>query len=267
MGLALRRHLALTLVLAACAAACQALGLPGGPGAARLCEDVYSDARCEAMRTVAAERLGIADTDITKLEIAPEPTPRADGILQNTGGGRPVDVLAHTATGVRRTSMCHGLPIGPACTHEQVLTIHSPIGGGYHDVPCAGEPPAGCATPLPRLEREAVAAAQALTIDRRTIPVPGPGRHEIVLGQARLPNGVLTESRAALADPWPDGLSVSSEGIRLEVRSLVPGRPAFRNSYEHGWWPGTEAVEVVLVFEARRADPGAALEIVDLVVR
>ena len=258
----------MAVAVAVLAAGCDALvGIGQGQRTARPCDQVYSQARCEAMRTVAAEQLGIADADISAMEIAPEPTPRSDGILTNLGGARPIEVLVHTARGVRTTAMCAGLATGPECTDEPALTIGSPLGGGYHDVPCNGEPPAGCATPHPTLEPEAVAAARPLRIDRRTIPVPGPGRHEIVLGQARLPNGVLTESRAELADPWPPGLTVSGEGLRLEVRSLVPGRPAFRNSYEHGWWPGTEDVEAVLVFEARRADPGATLEIVNLVVR
>jgi hypothetical protein len=63
-----------------------------------------------------------------------------------------------------------------------------------------------------------------------------------------------------------DGVRLSSEGIRLEIRSLVEGRPAFWNIHDHGWYPGTEAVEVFLVFDVRHVDPGATIEIRNVVV-
>ena len=249
-------------------AGCDALlGIGAGPQTPRPCEDVYPAARCDAMLTFAAEQLGLADGDISAIEIAPDPTPRADGGIDPRGGGRQVVVRVHTSRGLREVPMCVGVAMGPPCTDAPTLTIGTPLDAGYHDVPCEGEAPAGCATPLPTLQPDAAAAARPLVIDRRAIPVPGPGHHEIVLGQAAIPNGVLTESRATLADPWPEGMSVGREGIRLEVRPLVPGRPEFRNIYEHGWWPGTEEVEVVLVFEARRVDPGATIELLDVVVR
>jgi hypothetical protein len=145
-------------------------------------------------------------------------------------------------------------------------TIETPIPGGYRDVPCPGEPPDGCATPVPSQAPDAIADAQPLQIEERVIPVPSVGRHEVRLGTATLPNGILTTAQAELADAWPDGVRLSSEGIRLEVRSLVADRPGFWNIYDHGWYPGTEAVEVFLVFEARHIEPGATLEIRNVVV-
>jgi hypothetical protein len=259
---------ALVIAVAAALAGCAALPIaPAAPRMPRSCEAVYSVDRCDAMLTAAAESLGVPDDAVTAIEIAPEPTPRSDGILETLGGARPIVVMAHVDGRVEEVLMCGGAPSGPACRDVPALGIGSPIGAGYSDVPCAGEGPEACATPLPSQDPAALAAAEALRIDRTVIRVRGIGRHEVVLGEATLANGVLTVAQADLADPWPDSVRVSSEGFLLEIRSLEDGRPAFDNEYLHGWWPGTERVEVVLVFEARRAEPGATIEIRNLVVR
>ena len=162
--------------------------------------------------------------------------------------------------------MCGGLPSGPPCMDAPAWQIGSAIGAGYSDVPCAGEPPDGCASPVPSRGAAAIAASRSLRIDQRVIAVPGVGRHEVRLGTATVPNGVLTVAQANLVDAWPDGVRLSSDGIRLEIRSLVAGRAGFSNIYEHGWYPGTEAVDVFLVFNARHVDPGATIEIGDVIV-
>jgi hypothetical protein len=145
-------------------------------------------------------------------------------------------------------------------------TVRTPIGpsAGYQDIPCAGEPPDGCASPVPSPNVGTEATATPLRIDDRVIPVPEVGAYEVKLGEASLPNGILRVAGAELADPWPAALRLSNDGIRLVVRSLVPGRPPFMNLYEHGWWPGVEPVEVLLVFDVRHAGPGATLEIRDV---
>ena len=238
----------------------------GPPGVAQSCLAVFSVDRCEAMLTAAAERLGLADDDVTAIEIAPDPTPRPDGIRETLGGSRGITILAHVDSGAREVQICQGIPSGPACTDVQAWTIFSPIPAGYGDVPCPGELPDGCATPVPARASDAIAAAEALRITDRVISVSSVGPQEIRLGTATLPNGVLTADRAQLVDPWPDHVRLSSAGIRLEVRSLVAGRPAFHNIYDHGWYPGTEAVDVFLVFEVRHVDPGATIEIRDVFV-
>ncbi|HET7029027.1 MAG TPA: hypothetical protein VFI34_00830 [Candidatus Limnocylindrales bacterium] len=248
-------------------------GLGGGSGAAataRPCAAVYSADRCGAILSSAAEQLGIRDDDVTAVEIAPDPTPRPDGMLETRGGSRGFGVLVHAGSTVREIQICYGLPSGPACSDLPDVggwTLGSAIGNGYDDIPCPGEPPAGCPSPVPSPEPVALAAAEALRIDDRVIPVPASGPYQIELGEANLPNGVLTEARARLVDPTPDHVRLSSAGIHLEIRSLVPGRPPFMNRYEHGWWPGIEPVEVILVFEARHVDPGATIEIRDVLVR
>lgn len=232
------------------------------------CSAVYSADRCDAILSLAAEQLGVADADVSAIEIAPEPTlePRTDGVLQIRSGGPFIVVLAHIGGDVRQVSICGGVSMEPACRAEQAWTIGVVLGNGYQDVPCPGEPPDGCASPLPSLSPAAIAASSPLRVDRRVIHVSQVGHYEVSLGEATVPNGVLTVEKAELADPWPDGVSIGTDGIRLEVRSLVPGRAPFSDEYEHGWWPGTERVEVFLVFDARRVRPGATIEVVNVVV-
>jgi hypothetical protein len=266
----MRRRGLTTALTAVIVAACGLLPgsgfAPDQPAAARPCLDVYSADRCEAMLTAAAETLGVADDDVTSIVIAPDPTPRPDGVIMTLGGARPITVLARVGADVRAVQMCGGVSTAPACSETQALVIGSAIGAGYRDVPCAGEGPTGCASPLPSLSPDAVQGARPLRIDQRVIDVPTLGRYEVLLGKAVLPNGILTTARGDLADTWPDRVRVSSSGIQLEIRSLIAGRPAFTNYYEHGWWPGTEEVEVFLAFEARHVEPGATIEIRDLVV-
>jgi hypothetical protein len=253
------------VVISGCGLA-PARGSPPPAAAARPCVAVYPTERCQAILTAAAESLGVADDDVSSIDIQPDPTPRPDGIIQTLGGARPIVVGAHVGGTVREVSMCGGIATAPPCLDAPSWGVGSPIGGGYQDVPCAGEPPDGCAKPLSTLQPKAIAGARQLRIERRTIPVAGIVRHEVRLGDATLPNGVLTVAQGGLADPWPDGVRLSSEGIYLQVRSRLGDRPAFTNLYEHGWWPGTEPVDVFLVFEARHVDPGATIEIRDIVV-
>jgi hypothetical protein len=266
------RSIGLVLVLAAfLVAGCRILPTAAGQSAparvAQPCVAVYSADRCQAMLTVAAESLGVADDAVIAIEIAPEPTPRTDGVLETLGDARGIVVLAHVGGQVREARMCAGVPGGPACMDDPAWAIGSAVGAGYSDVTCTGEPPDGCASLVPSRAPDAIAAARPLQIERRVIAVPGVGRQEVRLGTATVPNGVLTVAQAGLADSWPDRIRLSSEGIRLEVRSLVAGRPGFLNIYEHGWYPGTEAVEVFLVFDVRHVDPGATIEIRNVVVQ
>lgn len=232
------------------------------------CTDRYSTARCDAILSAAAEQLGIAEDDVTAVELAPDPTPRSDGILETRGGSAGFTVLLRVGSDTRTAQLCQGIPSGPACSDEPVdWVVRSVIGNGYSDVPCAGEPPAGCASPVPSPDPAAVEGASALSIASRTVAVPSVGHYEVELGRASLPNGVLTEARAELVDPSLPGIRLSSDGLSLTLRSLAPDRPAFSNRYEHGWWPGVEPVAVLLVFDARHVEPASTIELRDIVVR
>lgn len=236
---------------------------PVGPAP---CHAVYSADRCDAILTAAAEQAGIAEDEILALEIRPDPPPPPGGALDRAGP--VVRLTIRTAAGPADLEIfCGGIAgaTDPPCMESPRLVIGG-IGDGYHDVPCPGEPPHGCATPLPDLAPEALAAARPLRLDRFVIPVARVGPHEVVVGRASLANGVLRALDAALVEPWPAGLDLSREGLRLEVRSLDPDRPPFRTYYEHGWWPGTEEVELVLAFEVRDREPGATIVLRDVVV-
>ena len=255
--------LAAILVLAAGCGLMPILPAPPAGTALEPCQALHSADRCSAMLTVAAEQLGVSDDDITSISIDVAATSPPGMTL---GGAWPITVVVEVGGVARKASMCGGLPIGPACDESPAWAIGSALQGGYQDVPCAGEAPNGCATPLPPMAPDAARDRQALKIPDRTIDVPKVGPYRIQLGQARLANGVLRIAQATLADPWPDHVHLSSDGIRIEVVSTVDGRPPFENLYQHGWWPGVELVDVFLVFEARHVDPGATIEIRDVLV-
>lgn len=156
-----------------------------------------------------------------------------------------------------------------ACADDPHLSAGSVTGGsgGYHDVPCEGETMDNCATPVPTVDPAAAASAKPLTIARRDIPLDHLGEYQVRLGEATLPNGILTEASFDFMDDWPPDVTISDSDVWLEVRSLEPDGKPFDNIHTHGWRAGTERVEAVLVFTVQRVDPGAVLGIRDVVVR
>jgi hypothetical protein len=138
-----------------------------------------------------------------------------------------------------------------------------------HDVPCPGTDPGvpgACATPFPSPDPAILAASRPLRVATLDIPVTRTGHHELVVGQAVLPHGYVTEATFALVDDAPAGLLLSGP-LELELRSTIPGRPPFGNVYERGIFPGVEAVEVLLVFDVAETAPGVVIGVRDLVVR
>lgn len=244
----------------------------GGPAADQPCQEVFSAERCEIMTDQAAADLGMGREAIASIAVIPEPTPeQRDGvtILMTRSGGPPIDLRVTLADGsVHVVSMnCVGIASHPACVNEPHLRVGSIIHGGYHDVPCAGEPPDGCATPVPAVEPDAAAEAKALEVDRLDIQIDHTGDYEVKLGEALLPNGLLSQADVALVDDWPPGLTILSGNIGVRIRSLEPDGLPFFNIYEHGWRPGIERVEAVLEFHVDRFEPGAVLSVKDVVIR
>lgn len=141
----------------------------------------------------------------------------------------------------------------------QYPNVRSSISGGYRDVPCSGEGPTGCATPLPSIEPSAAAAAQPLVVASRDFPIDHAGTYSIELGEATLPNGVLTAASAEVTSSPADPL-VSYDGYALSVTSL-DGGPPFESYYAHGWRPGVEHVKVTLSFTILLFQPGAAVRV------
>ena len=233
------------------------------------CGEVYGTDRCLAMTDQAASGSGRTRDEVTTVVIVPDPPP-PDGILQTVGGARSITVRITFADGSTRDArMCGGIPSGPACVDEPRLEARSIVeGGGYHDVPCPdGSPPHTCGTPLPTLQPAAVAGARPLSVDRIEIPIDHVGAYEIPLGEVSFPNGVATAASFGFVDPWPLDVSLKDGVAQLGLRSLEPDGKPFENYFDHGWRPGVERSEAVVIFDVLWFKKGAVLGIRDVVVR
>lgn len=150
------------------------------------------------------------------------------------------------------------------CTETPRIALTTTT-AGYHDVPCGEDPaPGHCASPVPSIDPSAAEMAVPLTVPSLAIPIDHTGRYVVDVGDAVLPNGILSEATATLPDDVRTDVLIP-EWIMLEVIGN-DGLP-LRNIYEHGWRPGTERVHVRLVFTVESFEPGASLEITNVVVR
>jgi hypothetical protein len=254
-------------------AGCELLELPdvrpGTDGALPYpagCSDYgLSARRCDAIVAWAEEQLPAAHRPVTAIELAPDPEPEAVRL----GGSFTALVRFRMEDGSALDFPLYcgiGGQWSLLCTDTPEIRISSPTMGGYTDVPCAGEAPNGCATPLPTLQPAAVAASRPLEIAARDIPIDHIGRYEVPLGRAVLPNGVLTEASFGLRDLKTQALAVR-DAVWLDVRPIDPDAPPFDNYYVRGWHKGTETVGVVVMFDVVSFEPGATLELRDIVVR
>ncbi len=260
------RTLAALLALAATVLGCGGFGAAPAP-TPQDCAQAFSAARCLAIVDKIAADTAVRRENIVRVEILPGPTPEIrDGIviLQGRSGGEPLDVRVTFADGAQETLMLGCLGISgssdPWCMDEPSLGA-GPRNAleGYRDVPEGS-------TPVPTIAPDAAAEARPLRVAKLDIPIDRVGDHEVVLGEATIPNGILTRASFALADDWPAGVTIVSGDIRLEVRSLDDGGVPLLNAYEHGWRPGTERVQAVLLFHVDRFDPGSVLTVVDVSV-
>lgn len=234
------------------------------PERARPCVEVYRQPRCLAMVDGAAAEISKTRADVTAATIIPDPPPEGATL----GGAHPILLRITLADGSTHDArMCGGLAMGPACTDDSRLDARSLTAGGYRDVPCSGEPPDGCPTPFPSSDPDTLDAATPLTVAERTIAIEHDGRHEVSLGKASLPNGILTDASFAFEEGWPDDVALAGAFGWIEVRSLEPDGKPFDNYYLHGWREGVERVEAFLVFDVLWFAPGADLSIRDVVVR
>jgi hypothetical protein len=265
----LRRVAAAAVLLVATTGCSLVVGVPAGPTA---CAAAFSTVRCSNMVDYAASKLRIARDEIAGMTVLPPPTPEVrDGktILYVRSGGPPVDTLVTLRDGsTREVSMdCGGIP-GLQCQDVPQLQAMSVTMGGYFDTTCTGEPPEGCQTPVPPADAAAVAAAAPLHVARYEIPVDHDGHYEVPVGEATLPNGLLTSADFGFVSPdWPTDLSIADGVVSLVVRSLDDPSRAFTNVHEHGRVAGVEHVEAVLIFDVLRHDAGALLSVRDVVVR
>ena len=259
------RLLALVMTAAFVVAGCDAIAgvFAGPPPSPQPCGQIYNEVRCLAITDAAASQLKTTREDVVSINVIPDPTPEVrDGvtIFRTLGGAARLDFLVSLTDGtMHQVSMCGGVDMGPPCVDDPHLTFSSISQGGYHDVPEGS-------SPVPSAAPDALAGATVLRIGRLDIPIERTGLHEIVLGEAKLPNGLLTTADLSLVDVWPSDLSIVDGRVNLEVRSKSDGQ-TIRNIYEHGWREGIEGVQAVLVFDVIWFEPGAKLSVQDVVVR
>lgn len=253
--------LAMSLVVLA---GCDIPGLLGASGGAYpdACESLGFGARqCGAIVARAGRDAGLDPAQITSTEILP---PGEQPV--SLGGQRIARVRFTLANGDSRTEDFRCVGVGHAsdlaCASDPRIAIS---GGVDHDVPCTGEAPKGCATPPPTPRPASVAAATPLRILTLDIPIDHLGHYELQVGTASLPDGVLSERSAQLADTQPTAFWID-DSVRLEVRPADPTRPPIGNIYRDPF-VGVEPVMVFIVFDVSETSPGAVLQVRDLVIR
>jgi hypothetical protein len=255
--------LALSMVVAT---GCEAVAGLTPPATPRPCEQLYNARRCLAMADDATAFSEKTRDDVASIVILPDPTPEIgpDGVILQTTSGSPIYIRVVMRDGTTRdTHVCVGVSGGPACVDAPSSwdTDADLIGSGYHDVPEG-------ATPVPSIDPAIAGGGVSIDVPTRTIVIDHTGPYEVPLGTGSLPNGLLTEATYRLADPWPVDVTFAPDATpRLELRSLEPDGKPFSNAYEHGWRDGLERIEAVMVFEVKRFDPGATVEVRDVAVR
>lgn len=262
----MRRAAALVLIGSLIASGCSMLETIHEEAAERPqpCVEVYSRSRCLAMVDQAAAEISKTRADVTNATIIPDPPPEGTTL----GGAWPILLRITLVDGSSHDArMCGGLAMGAACTDDSRLDARSLYAGGYRDVPCSGEEPDGCSKPFPSSEPDVLDAANPLIVAERTIAIEHDGRHEVSLGTASLPNGILTDASFAFEEGWPDDVALAGAFGWIEVRSLEADGKPFDNYYLHGWREGIERVEAFVIFDVLWFRPGADLSIRDVVVR
>jgi hypothetical protein len=223
---------------------------------ARRCTAIVARAREQASpalreEDVTAATLTRPTVDTTSLGFFPVADVRFDLV-----GGGSVNVVVRC-----------GIP-GPsdrAC--NEAARIHF-FGGVDHDVPCGatpGEENHPCATLPPSPRPASVAGARPLAVAALDIALDHLGHYEIAVGAGGLPDGVLSERSAGLAVEAPTNLWID-DGVVIDVRPDDPHRPPIGSIYRDPF-DGVEAVHVFLVFDVVEFQPGAVLEVRNLVVR
>lgn len=222
----------------------------------------FSAVRCRAIVARATELVSVRPDEVTSARFVTSP-PEPGVTL---GGGRIAVVALRLADGreLVQEIRCAGIS-GEAdrvCNEDPHIGVS---GGVDRDVPCAGEAPEGCATPPPMPRPASVKAAIPLDLASLDISLDHVGSYEVLLGEAGLPDGALSERRASLADTRPTTFWID-DYIRLEVRPTEPGRPPVGSIYRDPY-DGVEPVRVFLVFEVVETSPGAVLQVRDILVR
>lgn len=187
------------------------------------------------------------------------------------GGGSfvvRVRMTPQVGPGQDQAIFCGGLLGGDRsmlCTDTPRIYVSTPM-SGYRDVPCGAEPApdSPCASPLPAIAPAAQRKAQALRLEGLQVPVDHAGPYSIDIGQAILPNGILSDAAITLMDDVRSDVLVP-RGVELQIIG-ADGQP-ITNAYQHGWHRGTETVTARLVFNVEEVTAPVTLDFANIVVR
>jgi hypothetical protein len=261
------RRIALAIVtamwLSACAGASTLdVAFPDG------CAEIgLTDRRCATIVDVAGERLGIDPGRAHAIRLSLGPA-CPSGIDARCITSREPFVLVRFAfrdgTTAEDGLSCYGVgrEVSLLCADPPAIGLAM---GVDRDVPCPGDPPDGCATPVPTIDPAMLGDASPLVVGEVEIPLTQTGHYDIPLGTADLPNGVLSEARFDLDEQHQAGFLLEDGVVRLVVRG--PSGQELRNVHETGWTPGVVTVSVALAFDGTEADPDTALHVRDVRVR
>jgi hypothetical protein len=230
----------------------------GGPYPEACAQWYFSARRCEAIVDRARRSAQVAEADVGAIQLLPfEFNP-------GLGGGQVALIRFELKDGetVDEAVTCVGVGGGPACNDAATISIAAGID---HDVPCAGEPPLGCATLPPSPAPAAIAVATPFHLASIDIPLDHEGPYAVKLGTATLPDGYLQERSLGLVDNQPDTFWIGGDSL-LDVRPDIAGRPFVGSVYREPF-DGPEPVTIFLVFEVTDLDSPSVLQVRDIVVR
>jgi hypothetical protein len=218
----------------------------------------YSPHRCRAIVARAIANAKVAEHDIRTVRLLPFDRQSALGRRQVA----LVRLELANGTNVDQDVRCVGVDMGLACNESAEIQVGA---GVDRDVPCAGEPPTGCATLPPTPDPDGVAAAKPFRLTSLDVPLDHEGPYEVRLGTAMLPNGYLSERALDMPDRTPQTFWIDG-GVRLDVRPDIAGRPPIGSVYRDPF-DGPEAVTIFLVFDVTQLDALSVLHVRDVVVR
>jgi hypothetical protein len=251
------------LALSACAAApAVEVAFPGG------CGDIgLTDRRCARIVDVAAEDLALDPSRPREVRLGLGPACPSRVDERCIGSREPFVIVRFAfADGVvaEHGISCYGVgrELSLLCADPPAIYL---AGGVDHDIPCPGEPPDGCATPVPTIDPATLAGAMALEVSDFEIPLPRVGHYDVLLGTAILPNGVLSQADYGLVESHQAGFLLEGSVVRLVVRD--PSGHELGNVYTTRWTAGVVEVTVSLVFDVVEVDPGTSLHVRDVSVR
>ena len=252
----------LVLLAATVIAGCAGFPVIGGPGPGRYpeaCDDwKFPERQCTAIAAAAADWANADTEEIAEIWLVPFDRPQEG----NLGGIQIARVVVKLVSGreVTHDVWC-GVSFSPVCDPDARLMQSS---GVDMDVPCSGEPPAGCATLPPTPPPDVVERAEPLEVEAIDIPIDKEGHYRVEVGRATLPNGYLSERSMTIVDPQPTAFW--ADFIQLEVRPDDPDRPPVGSIYREPF-DGSEPVTVSVVFDVTMFEEPSTLQLRDIVVR